>query len=300
MKRFWHCLKVLKMKRLTLLLFFVLSQIVAVCAQSNGVTVVPRPERIVALSKIRGEQDSAKPVLRIIEPSMDAVIDRSTVTVKLEISGDLKGYMPMMDPATKSGNHIHVILDNQPYEAHYNLGSGFELRNVADGEHTLRVFPSRPWHESYKNAGAFQFVRFTVKGGAADVSRPTVTGGGQQMSAGIEGKAMQASVAGKVRWGSPLLTFSRPKGEYRNGDADAIMVDFWLANARLVGDGGTYRVKMTINGGQPMYLERWEPVWLTGWVTGKNRIALELVDKKGRTVDNGGYNQTLREFIVTR
>ena len=30
---------------------------------------------------------------------------------------------------------------------------GFELRNVSDGEHTLRMFPSRPWHESYKNEG---------------------------------------------------------------------------------------------------------------------------------------------------
>ena len=47
----------------------------------------------------------------------------------------------MMDQATHTGNHIHVILDNQPYEAYYNLDQEFELRNVADGEHTLRVFP---------------------------------------------------------------------------------------------------------------------------------------------------------------
>jgi hypothetical protein len=45
--------------------------------------------------------------------------------------------------------------------------SEFELRNVADGEHTLRVFPSRPWHESYKNDGAFQMVKFTVRNGGA-------------------------------------------------------------------------------------------------------------------------------------
>jgi hypothetical protein len=57
-----------------------------------------------------------------------------------------------------------VILDNQPYEAYYELGQPFELRNVSEGKHTLRVFPSRPWHESFKNDGAFQMVEFTVKG----------------------------------------------------------------------------------------------------------------------------------------
>ena len=56
-----------------------------------------------------------------------------------------------MNEETHTGNHIHVILDNQPYEAYYNLDQPFELRNVMDGPHTLRVFPSRPWHESFKN-----------------------------------------------------------------------------------------------------------------------------------------------------
>jgi len=96
------------------------------------------------------------------------------VDVKLELSGDLKGYMPHKDPATGKGNHIHVILDNQPYEAYYDTSQPFELRNVTDGKHTLRVFPSRPWHESYKNDGAFQMIEFTVKGGG-DASKPTTT-----------------------------------------------------------------------------------------------------------------------------
>ncbi|MCV4754950.1 hypothetical protein OFC37_36360, partial [Escherichia coli] len=78
--------------------------------------------------------------IKIIEPKADSVINSSTVKVKLELGGDLKGYKPGMDPETHTGNHIHVILDNQPYEAYYNLDREFELRNVADGEHTLRVF----------------------------------------------------------------------------------------------------------------------------------------------------------------
>ena len=168
----------------------------------------------------------------------------STVKVKLNLSGDLKGYKPMKDMTTGMGNHIHVILDNQPYEAYYNLGQEFELRNVADGEHTLRVFPSRPWHESYKNEGAFQMVKFTVKNGGADTNKPTTTNSGNTMAnansnantqTAPEGKDMQASTAGAVDMTKPLLTYSRPKGEYKGADAEAIMIDFWLSNAKLHG-----------------------------------------------------------------
>ncbi|HJS52510.1 MAG TPA: hypothetical protein VJ781_11465, partial [Pyrinomonadaceae bacterium] len=138
-------------------------------------TTVDTPERIKDQMATRGEQDSASPTLKIVEPKADSSIASSTVKVKLDISGDLKGYEPHMDPSTNTGNHIHVILDNQPYEAYYNLEQPFELRNVSDGEHTLRVFASRPWHESYKNDGSFQMVKFTVKNGGADTNKPATT-----------------------------------------------------------------------------------------------------------------------------
>ena len=135
---------------------------------AQNLSEVPRPQNIADMMKERGEQDEAKPTLVFVEPKDGATVNSSTVKVKLNLAGDLKGYKPMKDMTTEMENHIHVILDNQPYEAYYNLGQEFELRNVADGEHTLRVFPSRPWHESYKNDGAFQMVKFTVADGGAD------------------------------------------------------------------------------------------------------------------------------------
>jgi hypothetical protein len=264
----------------------------------------------------RGEQDSANPSLRIVEPAANATVNSSTVKVKLEISGDLKGYMPHKDPQTQMGNHIHVILDNQPYEAYYELGQPFELRNVADGEHTLRVFPSRPWHESYKNEGAFQMVKFTVKNGGAEANKPATTSSGQPMSnanAAVtpEGKDMQNSTAGAIDPERPLLTYSRPKGEYKGVDADPIMIDFWLHRAHLgpwlVGgrdpgreELGKYRVRYSIDGGEPKYIEEWKPIWLSGWTAGKHTIKLELVDEDGGLVDNGGYNSTTREITVVK
>jgi hypothetical protein len=216
----------------------------------------------------------------------------------------------MMDEATHTGNHIHVILDNQPYEAYYNINEPFELRNVADGDHTLRVFPSRPWHESYKNDGAFQMVKFTVKGGGADSTQPATTNSGQQMANSNanteakptpEGKAMQPTTAeASFDPKKPLLTYSRPKGEYKNADADAVMIDFWLTNGKLNGDGGEYRVRYTVDNGDAKYIDKWGPIWISGWTAGKHTVRLELVDQNGQTVDNGGYNATSRDITITK
>ena len=275
---------------------------------SQTLTVIPRPQKILGLMKARGEQDEAKPVLKIVSPEKDAVINGSTVEVKLNLSGDLMGYMPHKDPATGKGNHIHVILDNQPYEAYYELGQPFELRNVVAGKHTLRVFPSRPWHESYKNEGAFQMVAFTVKGGG-DASKPTTTNSGQTMAnnnsgasqpAPREGKDVSASTAGEVDPSKALLTYSRPKGEYKGEDADPIMIDFWLTGAKLKGDGGEYRVRYVIDDDDAKYIDTWEPIWLSGWINGKHTVRLELLDKDGKPVENGGYNTTSREITVVK
>ncbi len=284
---------------------------------TQSLSQVPRPAKIEQMMRDRGEQDAAKPTLKIVSPADNATINGSKVEVKLELAGDLKGYMPHKDPATQKGNHIHMILDNQPYEAYYELNQPFELRNVSEGKHTLRVFPSRPWHESYKNDGAFQMVTFTVKGGG-DTSKPTMTNTGQTMAApskspaeksesasssptpAREGKDYAPSTGGNVDATKPLLTYSRPKGEYKGEDADPVMIDFWLLNAKLVSDGGDYRVRYSVDGGEPKMLEKWEPIWLSGWISGKHRVMLELIDKSGNVVDNGGYNSTTREITITK
>jgi hypothetical protein len=160
-------------------------------------------------------------------------------------------------------------------------------------------------------------VSFTVKGGG-DASKPTTTNSGAMMANANanksgnanaasnanaaqprEGKDMATSTAGDVDSKKPLLTYSRPKGEYKAADADAIMIDFWLSNAKLVGDGGTYRVRYSIDGGAEQTIEKWEPIWLTGWANGKHTVEMELVDQNGNKVDNGGYNATTRDITVT-
>ncbi|MBV9957749.1 MAG: hypothetical protein JO360_04975, partial [Acidobacteria bacterium] len=292
---------------------------VAASPSPQNLTTVERPQKIKDMMAQRGEQDEAKPALTFVTPRSGETVTNSTISVKLNLAGDLKGYKPMKDPATGMGNHIHVILDNQPYEAYYDLSQPFQLRNVTEGKHTLRVFASRPWHESYKNPEAFAMVEFTVKGGGADASKPTTTGNGQVMadnknaaktanaanasaspSPSPEGKDMPPSTGGAVDPAKPLLTYSRPKGEYKGADTDAIMIDFWLKNGKLQGDGGEYRVRYAVDGGEAKFIDKWEPIWLTGWAAGKHTVKLELVDKAGNPVDNGGYNSTTREITVTK
>jgi hypothetical protein len=288
---------------------------------AQTLSATERPQKITDQMKQRGEQDEASPVLKIVEPAEGATVSGATVRVRLNLSGDLKGYQPHKDPATQMGNHIHVILDNEPYEAYYELGRPFELRNVAAGKHTLRVFASRPWHESYKNDGSFQMVTFNVSGGG-DTTQPTTTNGGQRMadnrapaansnatntatpsaSPAAEGKDFGAkpNAAGDVDRTKPLLTYSRPKGEYKDADAEAIMIDFWLTNAKLEGDGGEYRVRYSVDGATPQHLRKWEPIWLKGWTAGKHKVKVELVDRNDAVVQNGGYNSTEREITVAK
>jgi hypothetical protein len=299
---------------------------------TQSLSEVERPQKVKDQMSQRGEQDSAAPALKVVEPKDGATVAGSNVKLKLQLSGDLKGYEPHKDPATGMGNHIHVILDNEPYEAYYNLGEPFELRNVAEGPHTVRVFASRPWHESYKNDGSFQMVSFTVKGGG-DASKPTTTNSGEKMAdqSGAANKVIapvrpqsqansnkppegsttpaptpegkdyaQKGSGGSVDKAKPLLTYSRPKGEYKGGDTDAIMIDFWLSTAKLKGDGGEYRVRYSVDGGEAKYIDKWAPIWLAGWTAGKHTVKLELVDASGNPVENGGYNTTSRDITVTK
>src|SRR5260370_30014169 len=65
-----------------------------------------------------------------------------------------------------------------------------------------------------------------------------------------EGKDYAPSKGGDVDPTKPLLTYSRPKGEYKGEDADPVMIDFWLSNAKLQDERGQYRLRYSIDGGE--------------------------------------------------
>ncbi|HVF88490.1 MAG TPA: hypothetical protein VNH22_00395, partial [Blastocatellia bacterium] len=208
--------------------------------------------------------------LRFTAPQDGQTIEGNSVAPTFQITG----YPIYMDDQRKKGQHIHVILDNEPYEADYNPEKPFspengKFNNLKPGVHTLRAFPSREWHESIKEPGAFDFVVFYV---------------------GPKGTE-------QVNKSAPLLTYSRPKGEYRwKDDPRGVMLDFYVTNATVgIND---YKVKYSLDGKQPQLHNRWQPIWWK-WdelVPGDHTVTIELVDKANKpvpfSVGSTNYNKT--------
>ncbi|HEY9899871.1 MAG TPA: hypothetical protein V6D00_11865 [Pantanalinema sp.] len=200
------------------------------------------------------------PSLKITAPKEGEVLAGSDVSVTF----DLSNY-----EVAPAAQHVHLILDNEPYLPVYDASKPFVLKNLAPGSHTLRAFPSRAWHESIKNPEAFAFVNFAVK--KADNSR-------------------------KIDPAAPLLTYSRPKGTYEGQAAESILMDFWVRNAELSPTG--YKVRYTLDG-KSTVLSEWLPVYFDDLASGTHTIKLELLDPAGKVVP-GAYNTTTRQFTVKR
>ncbi len=224
---------------------------------------VPIPPLI---QELRRSLDQYQPQVKILSPQPEQILEDTTVSIKLSIQ-DLTIFQ---NPDLEMGPHLHLILDNEPYQAVYNVDKPIILNNLTPGTHSLRVFASRPWHESFKNDGAFAQTTFHVLTKTED-NRPNPK--------------------------LPLLTYSRPKGSY---GAEPILLDFYLTNAPLhviaqenpkdaIAD---WRIRVTING-ESFILDSWQPIYLTGFDKGKNWIKLEFIDEQGNLVANV-FNNTVR------
>lgn len=163
------------------------------------------------------------------------------------------------------GQHIHNILNNEPYTAHYTDTFSKALK---PGHYINLSFLSRSYHESLKHKGAYVLSQFDV-GGLTPGSQISLT--------------------------DPLMFYSRPKGEYKGEDTKNILLDFYLVNTTLSPDGN--KVKATINGNEFMLTE-WKPYALRGLPMGENTIKLELVDKNGMNIP-GPYNTVSRTITLS-
>ncbi|MDA8692626.1 hypothetical protein N9L92_01090 [Saprospiraceae bacterium] len=142
------------------------------------------------------------------------------------------------------GQHIHLIVDNEPYAAKYTSNFDYDIKN---GEHTLMAFLSRSYHESIKTPQAHIFKKITVD------------------NKGIT-KAMDIT--------EPMVTYSRPKGTYVGKDTKKVMLDFYVSNAELGKDG--YKLDANING-ESHNIDKWQPYYLEGLPMGENKITLSLM-----------------------
>jgi hypothetical protein len=97
---------------------------------------------------------------------------------------------------------------------------------------------------------------------------------------------------------NPLLLFDLPKTTYRENEE--VVIDFQLANAKLKGDGGEYRVRYIVDDGEMVWIDKWEQVVLTGWTPGNHTIRLELVGPDGWPYRNGNQSVMTRELTIMK
>ncbi|MBE9126093.1 MULTISPECIES: hypothetical protein [unclassified Coleofasciculus] len=224
--------------------------------------VAPPP----VIQQLSQSLEAYQPQVEILSLKPDQVLQNTTVSVQLQVR-DLPIFK---NPDLEMGPHLHVILDNQPYIAVYNTDKPLVFEDLSPGTHTLRVFASRPWHESFKNEGAYAQTTFHIFTKTDDNNPNPVL---------------------------PLLTYSRPKGSY---GAEPIMLDFYLTNAPLhliaqenpEDDIPDWRIRISVNG-ENFLLDRWQPIYLKGFKPGKNWVQLEFLNEQGNPLKNV-YNNTAR------
>ncbi len=218
------------------------------------------------IQALRRKLERYQPQVQILAPKAGETLQETSVALKFQVK-DLPIYK---DAKLGLGPHLHVFLDEDNYQAVYDLSQPLVLKDLKPGTHTVRVFASRPWHESFKNDGAFTQVSFNVFTATQD-DRPNPD--------------------------LPLLTYSRPQGSY---GAEPIMLDYYLTNAPLhivADDDKTvrdWRVKATIDGSS-FILDKWQPIYLKGFKPGQNWAQLEFIDAKGQAIPNV-FNNTVKLF----
>ncbi len=166
------------------------------------------------------------------------------------------------------GQHIHVIVDNHPYEASYD--TNYTLKDqLQKGNHVALAFLSRSYHESIKHKNAYALTQFTV--------------GDEDMD--------------KIDLNAPHLFYSRPKGEYKGADTENVMLDFYLVNTTIA-KGGNY-VQVTINDTVEFKIEKWAPYLIKGLPLGDNKIEIQLMDNAHKLIA-GPYNAVERQFTLIK
>ncbi len=224
-----------------------------------------------------------KPEIKIYEAAEGEAFPDATLKMKLKgnpvagknffeftVSGGYSLGEATADAETKGsanankGQHIHFILNNEPYSAVYQPNFEYDL---AEGNNVILAFLARSYHESIKSPKAYVFQQFVVG----------------------EGEKTDETQA--------MLFYSRPKGNYATeAETDKILLDFFLLNTELSPDG--YKVRVTLDG-EEYILSKWAPYFIEGLEWGSHSIRIELIDKDGKLVEGPFSDSGVRIFSLT-
>jgi hypothetical protein len=159
---------------------------------------------------------------------------------------------------SNKGQHIHFIVNNGPYSAHYQQNI---TKQLDKGNNVILAFLSRSYHESVKNPNAFIL---------------TQTGND------------------KINLNNEFLFYSRPKGTYKGVDTEKLLLDFYLVNTNISPDGN--KVRATIQDTE-FIIDEWAPYYIEGLPKGEITVKLELIDSNGNLIDTP-FNPSTRTVML--
>ena len=160
---------------------------------------------------------------------------------------------------SEKGQHIHLIINNDPYYAKYSNNFS-QLLNT--NNNVILAFLSRSYHESVKNENAY-FITQIGEGDSIDLSKE-------------------------------LLFYSRPKGNYTGESTKKVLLDFYLINTKISPNGN--KVRATIEETE-FLIDEWSSYYIEGLPKGEISIKLELINNDGELI-NAPFNPSERIVIL--
>ena len=213
----------------------------------------------ISITKVEG----STPYLNSSLSLEDIKIDKNDYTFSFDVSDYTLGMQSIKDfdyalANSKKGQHIHFIVNNGPYSAHYSESF---TKKLDEKNNIILAFLSRSYHESVKNSNAFVLTQ-----------------------TGNE----------KIDLTDEFLFYSRPKGTYKGVDTEKLLLDFYLVNTNLSSTGN--KVKATIQDTE-FIIDEWAPYYIEGLPKGEIKIKLELIDASGNLIDSP-FNPSNRTVIL--
>jgi hypothetical protein len=244
---------------------------VVACAPDTDVAPADRPQAQLLVSPETHVAPAAR--LEIVSPGDGhRFAEGDSIPVQFNLGGfELGAPTPSGDDRglarAPDGQHIHVIVNDRPYRAIYDISEPVMIGGLSAGTHVIRAFPGRDWHESVKTPEAFAQIVVVV----GDAELDTYIG--------------------------PVVVYSRPQGVYEGAQADSILLDFWVENIELGEDA--YQVLFTLDGVQTFRITEWQPYLLVGLESGEHTLRMELFDPLGEPVETP-YLPVERTFEIRR
>jgi hypothetical protein len=264
------------------------SQAPAPAAAAVAPAAAPAPAPPAAPAQVATPKDPKSPVvgladgrgptgpveIQILEPKAGEVVPVAGAAatgspVRLVVG--LKNFETFLDPATRSGQAVAIVLDGLPYFSHFDASKQWTFKKIPPGTHTLRVVPIRPWGEPIREPGAFASVVFSV---------------GEK-----NGKNSPEP-------GAPILTLLGPQGKVRKEAAAKVAFEFLVSGCVLApaGTEGGCQVRYKLDEGAEATVDGPGPLAWEKLAPGKHKYLVALY--RDAKVLPGPFNVVAASFEI--